>query len=133
TRASASNACRSTPCALCSWPVGCITHSPPARTDRAHGIANAPTGSFAARQLEVRLLLWTLHDERQAHRFEATRRVEGVQTDVAPRVRSAASIHFVEHRRRVLHIEHRHAPHLPVGIARMGILSELDRKRPALA
>src|SRR5260370_35644539 len=45
-------------------------------------------------------------------------------------VGSAALVDFVEDRSGVLLVKHRQSPHLPVCIARMGIVGELDIERP---
>jgi hypothetical protein len=45
---------------------------------------------------------------------------------------SAARRHFVHDAGRVLHVEQGRAPHLPESIARVRVVGEFDRARPAL-
>src|SRR2546421_1756421 len=43
-----------------------------------------------------------------------------------------ALVDLIQDRRRVLHIKHRQSPHLPVGIAWVGVIGELYIDRPVV-
>ena len=71
-------------------------------------------------------------DEGDPHRFPAMAGIEAEDADVAVAIDLAALVELHHHAGGVLEIEHRQAPHLPIGVAGMRIVGELDVHRPAL-
>src|SRR5690606_38788415 len=84
--------------------------------DGAQGVPHATAGPVSAYELEVRFARRPIHEERQAHAFESARRVECVYADVATGIGLATRVDLVEHRGGIANVEHRQAPHFPVGV-----------------
>src|SRR5512139_3830012 len=105
----------------------------PGRSRPLERVADEPPGALLAPQPVAGLLLRTVHDEGEPHGLEASRRVERVQLDVAVRMRLARLAELRHHARRVLQVEHGHAPHLPVGVAGMRIVGVLEGHGPVLS
>src|SRR5579859_1015884 len=90
------------------------------------GVAHRPSLDLLAFQEEAALLGRAVDDEGQFHRFPAVRAVEGGNADIAIAERLAASGQLGQDAGGVLEVEHRLAPHLPIGVAGMRIVGEFD-------
>src|SRR3569832_2252224 len=81
---------------------------------------------------EAGLFLRTDVNERQGRRLLAARAVERGQADVMAGKGLAAIVDLHEEAAGILEIEHGHAEHYPVGVARVRVVGVLDVDRPAV-
>src|ERR1700751_4131981 len=109
--------------ALALRAIGCIG---------ARRVADVAPNRLLAVEPEARLDLRPVDDEGEAHRLPTVRGVEAGDTDVAIAIDPPAVGEFLHDARGVAQVEHRQAPHLPIGVAGMGIVGELKVDRPAL-
>src|SRR5690606_34783142 len=95
-------------------------------------IAHEPAAALMALQLESWFFRWPVDDERELHRLPAMGGVKGYHADVAVAV-SLAAIGKLKHQGSGIRVvEHGMAPHLPVGVARMRIVSKFKANGPAI-
>src|SRR5208283_1319522 len=89
---------------------------------------------FLPLQLEARLFLRTVGDERQPYAFPSRRRIERREADIRPALVDLAALRqLIQDSSRILEVEHRLAPHVPIGVAGMRVVGELDVHRPTVA
>src|SRR4051794_18892339 len=99
----------------------------------AHGgVADRATAHLLPHQLELGFLRRAVDDERDPHRFPPMAGVEAAEADVSGAIHSAGFGELHHHAGGVLEIEHRQAPHLPIGVAGMRIVGELDVHGPTI-
>src|SRR5262249_20078072 len=98
-----------------------------------HGVAHTAARAFAADEPEPRLARRTLDDEAHDDALDAAGGIEGDQPDVVPREAPAAVVQLQQHSGGIAQIEHRHAEHLPVRVARVRIVGVLDAPGIAVA
>src|SRR5690606_13749187 len=84
---------------------------------RLPGVALLAAFPLDACQIECRLDLGAVDDEGHAHRLPATCRIERDQPDVGIGVGLAAGLDLHHGALCVHEVEHRVAPHLPIGVA----------------
>src|SRR5436305_5439598 len=77
-------------------------------------------------EAEARLPRGAVDDEAHDDRLHAARGVERHQADVVLRKGPAAALQLEQHAGGILELEHRHAEHLPVGVARVRVVGVLD-------
>src|SRR6266576_5590473 len=107
----------SNPTALAFGPVGGVA---------VHRVADRAAPRLLTYEPETRLADRAVDDEAHGDALHAARGVEGNQADVVLREALPAVPQFRQHPGGVLEIEHRHAEHFPVGIARVRIVGVLD-------
>src|SRR5215471_11861960 len=127
----------------CSWPLACWRSCLCWRliasagwlieAVSAHGIAYGAACRFHSFETEPRLNGRTLHEKRQPHSFPPSRRIEGADAYIEVWIGSAAGPDLLHDPGRIAQIEHRQAPHVPVGIAGVNVIRELHAHRPFLA
>src|SRR6185369_2459912 len=96
------------------------------------GIADVAAGVLLALKSESRLLLRAIDDKGYPYRLPAVARIESADANVTVAVYAAAFGKLLHDAGRIAQIEHRQPPHLPIGVARMGIVGEFDVHRPSL-
>src|SRR5207247_434572 len=94
-------------------------------------IARVATGSLLSIEPEAWFLLRPVHDEGDTNRLPAVAGVKAADANVAVAVDTAAIREFAHDAGGIAQIEHRQAPHLPIGVAGMRVVGELDIHRPA--
>src|SRR5580658_3213971 len=92
----------------------------------AQAVALRAAAVFLAQQREAGLFVGPVDDEAHGNALHSARGVEGHQADVVLREALPAAIQLEQHPCGILQIEHRHAEHFPVGIARVRIVAVLD-------
>src|SRR5271165_2775029 len=98
----------------------------------ARGVADVAPLSFLAVKPEAGLMLRPVDDEGEAHRLPAVRGIEAGDADIAVAIDAPAVSELLHDPCGIAQVEHRQAPHLPIGVAGMRIVGELDVHRPAL-
>src|SRR6266436_419226 len=91
-----------------------------------HRVADRAAPRLLTYEPETRLADRAVDDEAHGDALHAARGVEGNQADVVLREGLAAVLQLHQHPGSILQIEHRHAEHFPVGIARVRIVGVLD-------
>ena len=99
---------------------------------RVQRVLDAPVRGLLPVQPEAWLVGGPVDDEAQRGRLPAEARVVCHDPDVVVGVGGPAGGDLVQARRGVGDVEHRQPPHLPQHVARMRVVGELDRHRPAL-
>ena len=79
-----------------------------------------------AHQAKARLLFGPLDNEAHAHGLDTTGAVKRIDLDVTVRLGLAAGIDFIQHGCTILDGEHGNAPHIPIGVPRMGVIGPLN-------
>ena len=88
--------------------------------------------SILAEQMKARIVRRSVHNERETNRLTTFTAVVGTYPDIVIRIVSTALVNLMHDAYRIFHVKHRQSPHLPVGIARMGIVGELYIYRPII-
>src|SRR6266702_134447 len=81
--------------------------------------------SLLTQQAETRIVRRSVHNERESNRLPSLAAVISTHADIVMRVGFAALVDLMQNRRWILFIKHWQSPHLPIGVARMGIIGEL--------
>src|SRR6266568_8383536 len=115
--------CRSVGEAFAFGLVRCIT---------MQGVAHDTVMGLLAGQPEARILWRPVHDERDGDGLTTLTAVVGAHPDIVTGVGFAALVDLIQNCCRVLDVKHRQSPHLPVAVARMGIVGELYIYRPII-
>src|SRR5262249_45360259 len=102
------------------------------RRVRLRRIPHGAAGRLLTLEPEAGLVGWPVDDEGELDRFPARRSVEGDDADIAVAIDPAAIRELQHQRRRVRAVEHRVTPHLPIGVARMAVVGEVQADRPAI-
>src|ERR1700722_13755069 len=98
----------------------------------ADGVAHAASAGFLALEHEAGLLLGAVDDEAHGDALDAAGGIEGHEADVVVRKGVATVLQLHQYAGGVLQVEHRHAEHLPVGVARVRVIGVLDAPGVAL-
>src|SRR5579859_2500004 len=96
------------------------------------GIANDAVVRLLARQAKARIVRWSVHDKRKSDGLAALATVVSAHPDIVIWVGPAALVDLIQDRCRVLLVEHRQPPHLPVGITWVRVVGELNVERPVV-
>src|SRR3954447_8831098 len=115
------------------WGKGSVplAHRPGRGGVGADGIGHVPALGLGAVEEEAGLLGRPVDNEGEAKGLPAGARVEGRDADVAVAEDLPALLDLVHHAGRVLQVEHRQAPHLPVGVPGVRVVRVLDVHGPA--
>jgi hypothetical protein len=106
-------------------PGAALTFRPVGRV-AADAVADGAARTLGSREAEAGLVRRPVDDEAHRDALDAAGAVEGHQADVVVREGLAALGELVQHAGAVLKVEHRHAEHLPVGVARVRVVGVLD-------
>src|SRR5262245_16241416 len=93
-------------------------------------VADVAAGRFLPVEAQSGFVLWPVDDEGDPDRLPTVRGVEAGDADVAVAVDAAAVVELFHDAGRIAQVEHRQSPHLPIGVARMRIVGELDVHGP---
>src|SRR2546421_5169501 len=85
-----------------------------------------------AEQMKARIVRRSVHNERETNRLTTFTAVVGTYPDIVIRIVSTTLVNLLHDAYRIFHVKHRQSPHLPVGIARMGIVGKLYIYRPII-
>src|SRR5439155_25020147 len=95
-------------------------------------IVGHPVVRFLASQGEGWIMRWPVHHKREGESLTTLPAIVGPDAYIVIWVSFTALLDLIENRPRILHVKHRQPPHLPIAVAWMGIISELDVDRPAI-
>ena len=95
-------------------------------------VTDLPVRDLLPVQPEPGLGGWPAHDKAERGCLPPEPRVVGHHPHVLAGAGGPARRDLVHARGRVGYLEHRQAPHLPDDVARVRVIGELDRYRPAL-
>src|ERR1700756_3405069 len=113
--------------------LGCVTLA--FRTIRGigpRGVAGVGAGLLLPVEPETGLVFRAVDDEGDPDRLPSVARIEARNADVAIAVDAPAVVELLHDAGRIAQVEHWQSPHLPIGVAGMRVVGELDVHGPTL-